>query len=155
MPGPPFSCPRCWRCYREVNRRASFSRPPGWSGSLLMSAAKSLLTISPMSEPWRLMLTASGRLGPLKRWWLPFHSTTCHRALRRLWTLVLGLRPKHPHRPLPVRPGCLVASVALSVSTIASGAWLPATVGIPAPGKIRGREMCRPPVGYRAAVRRR
>ena len=120
-----------------------------------MSATKSLLMISPMSAPWRLMPTASGRREPLKRPWLLFLSTTRHRGLHRLWTLVLGLRPELPPRPPPVRPGSLAASAAPSVSTIGSGVWLPATVGIPVPGKVGGWETCRPPVGYRAAVRRR
>ena len=120
-----------------------------------MFAAKSLLMISPMSAPWRLIPTASGRREPLKRQWPLFLSTTRRRGLHRIWTLVLGLGPELPHPPPPVRPGSPAASAAPSVSTIGSGVWLPATVGIPVPGKAGGRETCRPPVGYRAAVRRR
>ena len=49
---------------------------------------------------------------------------------------------------LPGRQGVRFAS------TIASGAWPPATVATPAPGKIGGRKTLPPPVGYRTPVRR-
>ena len=155
MPGPLSSCPRCWRCYRKANRRASFSRLPGWRGYLLMSAHKSLHMISPTSAPWQLTPTASGRQELLRCLWPLFPSTTSRRGLRRLWTLVPGLHLELPHRPPPVRPGSPAASAAHSVSTIGSGVLLPATVGTPVPGKAGGREMCRPPVGYRTPIRRR
>ena len=110
---------------------------------------------SPMSGPWGPSLTASGRPGPPKYQWLHCLSTTSRRAPRRPWIPVPGPRPE-PLRPLPpVPPGYLAASRVRSASTIASGAWPPATAATPALGKIGGREMLQPPVGYRTPVRRR
>ena len=110
-----------------------------------------------MSAPWRLMPTASGRRKTAEASVaaLSLHNRHRHCGLHCLWTLVQGLCLERPHRPPPVRPGSPAASTAPSVSTIGSGVWLPATVGIPVPGKAGGRETCRPPVGYRAAVCRR
>ena len=109
---------------------------------------------SPMSGPWRPSLTASGRPGPPRCQWRPCPSATT-RAPRRPWTLVPIHRLGPLHRPPPVPPSCLAASRVRSASTIASGAWLPATVVTPAPGTIGGRETLQPPVGHRPPVRRR
>ena len=120
-----------------------------------MSAAKSPLMISLMSEPWRPLATVSGRPGLPTYRWLHCLSTTGRRAPRRPWIPVPGPRPEPLRRLPPVPPGYLAASGVRFASTIASGAWPPATVATPAPGKIGGRETLPPPVGYRTPVRRR